>query len=85
MNITILGTGCAKCRRTVEVVRAAVVQAGVDATIRKVEDVQEIMRFGVMVTPAVAVDGQVRMAGRVPTVDEVVSLLGRAAAERGGG
>lgn len=75
MKIAILGAGCPKCKHTMEVVRKAVEQAGVEATIQKIEDIQEIMKFRVMMTPAVAIDGQVRLWGKVPTVDEVKSLL----------
>ena len=75
MKIAILGTGCAKCKQTVEVVRQAVEQAGVDATIDKVEDIQEIMKFKAMRTPAVAIDDMVKISGRVPSVEEVKSLL----------
>ncbi len=75
MKIEILGTGCPKCKQTAEVVRKAVEQADIDATIHKVEDIREIMKFKVMMTPAVAVDGQVRISGKVPTVDEVKALL----------
>jgi small redox-active disulfide protein 2 len=75
MKIAILGTGCAKCRQTAEVVRQAVERAGVDATIHKVEDIREIMKYRAMMTPAVAVDGQVKISGKVPTVDEVQALL----------
>jgi small redox-active disulfide protein 2 len=75
MKIAVLGTGCAKCKETAEVVRQAVSQAGVDATVDKVEDIQEIMRFNVMSTPAVAIDGKVRISGRVPSIAEVTSLL----------
>ena len=75
MKIAILGTGCSRCKQTMEVVRQAVEQADVSATIQKVEDIQEIMKYRVMVTPAVAIDGQVKISGRVPTVDEVKALL----------
>ena len=75
MRIAILGTGCPKCKQTAEMVRRAVEQTGIDATIYKVEDIREIMKFKVMTTPAVAVDGQVRISGKVPTVDEVKGLL----------
>jgi small redox-active disulfide protein 2 len=75
VDIVILGTGCPKCRKTTEVVRQAVEQTDVSATIRKVDDIQEIMKYRVLTTPAVAIDGQVRISGRVPTVDEVKSLL----------
>ena len=80
MRIAILGSGCPKCRQTAEVVRQAAEQAGVTVTIQKVEDLQEILKFKVMRTPAVAVDGQVRISGRVPTVDEVKALLARGGA-----
>jgi small redox-active disulfide protein 2 len=75
MKIAILGTGCPKCRQTAEVVRQAVERAGVDATIQKVEDIQEIVKYRVMRTPALAVDGQVKISGKVPSVEEVVTLL----------
>lgn len=75
MNIAILGTGCPKCKRTTDVVRKAVEEMGVEATIQKIEDIREIMKYRVMMTPAVAIDGQVKISGKVPTVDEVKSLL----------
>jgi len=61
VKIAILGTGCPRCRQTADVVRQAVERAGVDATIRKVEDIREIIQHRVLMTPAVAVDGQVRI------------------------
>ena len=75
MKIIILGTGCPRCRQTADVVRKAVEQVGIDATIQKVEDIQEIMKYRVMMTPAVAVDGQVKISGKVPSVEEVKALL----------
>jgi small redox-active disulfide protein 2 len=75
VKIAILGTGCPKCRQTTEIVRQAVEQTDVSATIQKVEDIQEIVKYRVMMTPAIVIDGQVKIAGRVPTVDEVKSLL----------
>lgn len=75
MRIAILGTGCPKCRETAKIVRQAVEQADIRATIEKVEDLREIMKYRVMMTPAVAIDGQVRISGKVPTVDEVKALL----------
>ncbi len=76
MKIAILGSGCAKCRQTADVVRQAVERAGTDATVFKVEDLREMMKYKAMMTPAVAVDGTIRIAGRVPTVQEVMELLG---------
>ena len=75
MKIAILGTGCPKCRQTAEVVRQAVERTGIDATIQKVEDIREIVKYRVMRTPALAVDGQVKITGMVPSVEEVVALL----------
>lgn len=75
MKIAILGTGCDKCRRLHEAVREAVAQAGVEATLQKVEDIREIMAYKVLKTPALAIDGEVRISGRVPTVAEVRALI----------
>ncbi len=78
MDIAILGTGCPKCRQTAEVVRQAVEQTGVSATIRKVEDIREIMKYQVLMTPAVVIDGDVNIFGKVPTVTEVKKHLAEA-------
>ena len=75
MKIAILGSGCDNCRRTYDVVRQAVAQAGVEATLIKVEDIREIVKFKVLKTPAVAIDGDVKISGRVPTVAEIRSLI----------
>jgi len=75
LEIAIVGSGCTRCKQTAEVVRRAVEDAGVDATISKVEDIREIVKFRVQKTPAVVVDGEVKISGRVPTVEEVTSLL----------
>jgi small redox-active disulfide protein 2 len=74
-NIQILGTGCAKCNALTQNVKQAVEEAGLDAHIEKVEDLREIIKFGVMVTPALVVDGQVKVAGRAPGVDEIKKLI----------
>jgi small redox-active disulfide protein 2 len=71
MKIEILGTGCAKCKKTLEVVERAVKEAGIKAEITKVEDINSIMDYGVMVTPAVVVDDDVKIAGKIPSVDDV--------------
>ncbi len=76
MKIQVLGTGCPKCMKLEEHVREAVARAGIsDASVEKVKDLKEIMAFGVMMTPALAVDGEVLVTGRVPGVDELVSML----------
>lgn len=75
MKIAILGPNCSRCRQTADAVRRAVLQAGIEATIVKIEDLREIVKFPVLKTPAVVVDGQVKISGKVPTVAEVVALL----------
>jgi len=76
MRIQVLGTGCPKCAKLEEHVREAVERAGLgDAVVEKVKDLKEIMAFGVMMTPALAVDGEVKVTGRVPGVDEIVEML----------
>ena len=70
-TITVYGPGCMKCQKTEEIVRQAVEAAGIQATVTKVTDVQKMAAAGVMSTPAVAVDGVVKLAGRIPKADEV--------------
>ena len=77
MEIKVLGPGCANCNKLEAATRQAVEKAGIDATIEKVSDLQEIMGYGVMSTPALVVDGELRVAGRVPSVDDLVALLQR--------
>jgi small redox-active disulfide protein 2 len=74
-TIKILGTGCAKCKKTEEIVRQVVEEMGVEAEIIKVEDIMQIMAYNVLSTPAVVVDEVVRIKGRVPLVNEVKGLL----------
>ena len=75
MEIKILGTGCAKCASLEKVTREVVSELNLDATVTKVEDIMEIMTFGVMTTPALVVDGKVVLKGRVPNANEVKQLL----------
>jgi small redox-active disulfide protein 2 len=75
MRIQVLGTGCAKCRQLTANAEKAVAELGVQATVEKVEDVREIMKLGVMTTPALVVDGKVRVAGKVLSPDALVELL----------
>ncbi len=75
MRIEILGTGCPKCHITEEVVRKAVEELGISAEVVHVYDLREIMRRGVMFTPAVAINGEVKISGHVPSVEEVKRLL----------
>ena len=75
MIIEVLGTGCPKCKALEKAVREVVEQNGIDADIRKVEDIVEIMKFNVMTTPALVVDGKVVVKGRVPSNQELKELL----------
>jgi len=75
MNIKVLGTGCPKCKSLEKATREVIEQNGIDATITKVEDIMEIMKFNVMTTPALVVDGKVVVKGRVPSYDELKEIL----------
>ncbi|MBN2840691.1 MAG: TM0996/MTH895 family glutaredoxin-like protein [Coriobacteriia bacterium] len=77
MEIKILGTGCAKCKQLEKTVRTAVEEMGLDATVEKVTELTDIMEYGIMSTPGLVVNGEIRMAGRLPKLDEVKSILGR--------
>ncbi len=74
-RIQILGTGCAKCKALAANAEAAVKALGIEAEIEKVEKIQDIMKFGVMITPALVVDGQVKSAGKVLSETEIEALL----------
>ncbi len=71
MKIEVLGTGCSKCKKTKEAIEKVVKQSGVEAEVVKVEDIEKIMSYGVMVTPAVVIDGEVKLAGKVPDEKEI--------------
>ena len=75
MKIEVLGTGCAKCNKLYEAARDAAGKAGVAAEISKVDDLAKIMKYGVLVTPALVVDGKVVVSGKVPSPDEIAKLL----------
>lgn len=75
MKIQILGTGCPKCKKLYENAQAAVQVQGADAVVEKVEQITEIIKFGVMTTPALAIDGQVKSAGKVLSPEEIGALL----------
>ncbi len=74
-KIQILGTGCAKCQRLTENTQEAVSVLGGDCTVEKVTAIEEIMMFGVMMTPALVVDGEVKVIGRVPSVEEIKKMI----------
>ncbi len=74
-KIQILGTGCPKCKKLTENAESAAKELGVEYEIEKVTDINEIMKFGVMMTPALAVDGQVKSVGKVISRDEIKKML----------
>ncbi len=75
MLIQVLGTGCPKCRNLAEAAESAARELGLDYRLEKVTEIREIMSFGVMTTPALVVDGSVRVSGRVPGADEMKRFL----------
>ncbi len=75
MKIEIVGPGCARCITTEKNVKEAVKQLGIQAEITKVTNVAEFAKKGVMFTPAVIVDGQVKISGKIPTVEEIKNIL----------
>lgn len=75
-TIQVLGPGCPKCRALAQNAEAALTEIGFDGRIEKVTDITEIVGFGVMTTPALAVDGEVKSVGKVLTIDQLKELLG---------
>ncbi len=71
MKIEVLGSGCAKCNKTKELAEKAIKELGVEAEIEKVGDFDRILEYGVMVTPALVIDGDVKIAGKVPSLDDI--------------
>ena len=74
-KLQVLGTGCPKCKMLAANLEAAAQELGIEYTLEKVTDLNEIMAFGVMMTPALAVDGEVKLAGKAPTANELKELL----------
>jgi small redox-active disulfide protein 2 len=74
-KIKVLGTGCPKCKTLAAVAEQAAKDAGVEYTLEKVTNINDISAFGVMFTPALVIDGEVKLSGRVPSADEVKKLL----------
>lgn len=77
MDIKILGTGCSKCKTLEKLTREAVESLNIQASITKVEDIMEIIQFGVMTTPALVVNGKVEIKGRIPSVEEIKIILNK--------
>ena len=77
MEIKVLGPGCAKCKKAEKIVREVVAETGINADVEKVTDMLKIAEYGVMATPAVVVDGDVKIVGKIPNRDDVKSWLGK--------
>lgn len=75
LEIKILGTGCAKCKTLEKLTREVVETNGIDAVIEKVEDIMDIMKYNVMSTPALVVNEEVKIKGRVPSASEILAVL----------
>lgn len=76
MLIQILGAGCPKCKMLAENADAAAKELGIEYRLEKVTKIDQIMAFGVMMTPALAIDGKVKFSGKVPSVEELKNILG---------
>ena len=77
MKIEILGTGCPKCKKVVELTEHAVKESGIEAEITKVTDIKEIANRGVMFTPALAINGEVKSAGKIPSIEQIKKWLNK--------
>ncbi len=77
MEIKVLGPGCAKCNQTANIVNEVITDTGVDASVEKVTDIMQIAGYGVFVTPAVVVDGEVKSVGKVPKKEDIRKWLGK--------
>ena len=76
MEIKVLGTGCSKCKATYETVNKVVKENNIKATVTKVEDIMEIMKYNVMNMPAIVIDGKIVLSGKTPGEKEIKNLLG---------
>ena len=75
MNILVLGPGCPKCTEAEKIVKTALKEAGVEASVEKIYDFQEIAQMGVFSTPAVVIDGEIKCVGKVPCKSEVIDWI----------
>ncbi|MFC1668926.1 thioredoxin family protein [Spirochaetota bacterium] len=74
-DIKVLGTGCPKCAKLEELSKKAAEELGIEHSVEKVKDINKIMDYGVMTTPALVVDGKVKVAGKVPSLEEIKNLI----------
>jgi small redox-active disulfide protein 2 len=84
MDIKVLGPGCPRCQQTEKIVKEAVSEAGVNASVEKVTDIRKIAEYGVFGTPAVVVDGDVKSVGKIPTKQDVKKWIQNPAPAKGG-
>lgn len=82
MKLEILGTGCPKCKKLYAEAEKAIQDTGAAARLEKVEKIEEIMKYGIMMTPALVIDGEVKAAGRIPSSKEIAGWLTGKAAEK---
>lgn len=75
MMIHVLGTGCGKCKTLYEIANKALLETGVDGKVEKIEDIQQIMAYQILMTPGLAINGEVKSAGRIPSLDEVKKMI----------
>ena len=75
MEITIVGTGCAKCKNLEDLVREVVAEKGIEASINKMSDINEIAKTGILMTPGLIIDGKVKVAGKLPSKAEVAKII----------
>ncbi|MBI5091803.1 MAG: TM0996/MTH895 family glutaredoxin-like protein [Candidatus Hydrogenedentes bacterium] len=75
MKLQILGTGCPKCQKLTETAEAAARELGIEYEVEKVKEIEQIIAFGVVMTPALAVNGEVKVSGKVPSIEEVKAML----------
>ena len=75
MKIQILGTGCPKCKQLAELTEKVAKEIGLDFQLEKITDLEKIMEFGVMMTPALAIDNEVKIMGKIPSADELKKIL----------
>ena len=83
MDVKVLGPGCGRCKKLYAEVEKAVAQSGLPASLEKVEKIDEIMKYGVLATPVLVIDGQVKCSGRVAPAPEIVTWLTTAATKNG--
>lgn len=74
-EIKILGTGCPKCQKLAEVVESVAREMNIDYKLEKVTDINKIMDFGIMITPALVVEGEIKIAGKIPKTDDIKKML----------